>query len=77
MLLMSLASSAAMSMGLTPNPQTGASDVDARMAKFNIDLLVILQQKTTGNLTGDEKRFLDAIVSDLQLKFVNVKGASL
>jgi hypothetical protein len=69
-LIMSVASSAAMSLGLAPNPQTGKIEKDKAMAKFNIDLLVLLQEKTKNNLNEDEKRLLDSIVTDLQMKFV-------
>ena len=72
-LAMSLASSAAMALGLAPNPQDGKINKDKEMAKFNIDLLVMLQEKTKGNLTSDEQRFLGSVVSDLQIKYVNEK----
>ena len=74
MLLMSIASSAAISLGLTPNPQNGQITKDTNMARFNIDLLVILQDKTKGNLTADESKFLEAVLSDLKMKFVSMKG---
>ena len=72
-LVMSIASSAAMSLGLAPNPQTNKLEKDKPMAKFNIDLLVLLQQKTKNNLSEDESRFLETIVSDLQIKFIDLK----
>lgn len=72
-LVMSIASSAAMSLGLAPNPQTNKIEKDKNMAKFNIDLLLILQEKTKKNLTDDECKFLDSIVADLQLKFIDFK----
>lgn len=72
MLAMSIASSAAMSMGLAPHPESGETQKDKNMARFNIDLLVMLQDKTKGNLTDDEKRFLDSLVTDLQMKFVQM-----
>ncbi len=71
-LVMSVASSAAMSMGLAANPQTGKTEKDKNMAKFNIDLLVMLKNKTINNLTTEEKHFIDSIVSDLQMKFVHM-----
>lgn len=70
MLVMSIASSAAMALGLTPDPLTGTTTSDRNMARFNIDLLVILKEKTKGQLTKDEESLLDHLVSDLQLKFV-------
>ncbi|WP_413560427.1 DUF1844 domain-containing protein [Bdellovibrio sp. HCB209] len=71
-LIMSLASAAIMAMGLAPDPQTGQTSKDKNMARFNIDLLVILQQKTKGNLTADESQFLDNLINDLQMKFVSI-----
>jgi hypothetical protein len=73
MLLMSIASSAAMFMGLSPNPQTGKTSTDKNMARFNIDLLLVLQEKTKSNLSDDERNFLEAVISDLQMKFVSMK----
>ncbi len=72
-LVMSIASSAAMSMGLSPNPQTNKIEKDKNMAKFNIDLLLILQEKTKKNLTDDECKFLDSVVADLQMKYIDFK----
>lgn len=72
MLAMSIASSAIMSMGLAPNPQTNETKKDKDMAKFNIDLLVMLQDKTKNNLNDEEKRFLDSVVTDLQMKFLQM-----
>lgn len=72
MLTMSIASSAAMSLGLVPNQQTNKTEVDKNMAKFNIDLLIMLKEKTKNNLSSDESKFLDSIISDLQLKFVEI-----
>ncbi len=71
-LTMSIASSAAMSMGLAPDPQTGKTHVDKNIARFNIDLLLMLQTKTKNNLNADETRFLDSVVQDLQMKFVQM-----
>lgn len=73
MLVMSIASSAAMALGLTPDPQTGKTDPDKNMARFNIDLLVILKEKTNGQLTTEESRLLEHLISDLQLKFIQNK----
>lgn len=72
MLIMSIASSAIMAMGLAPNPQTGETGKDKNMARFNIDLLLVLQEKTKGNLTSDETAFLDNLIKDLQMKFVSI-----
>lgn len=69
-LAMSIASSAAMSLGLAPNPNSGQVEKDKNMAKFNIDLLVMLQEKTQNNLNDEEKKFLGSLLSDLQMKYL-------
>ncbi|MGE5087299.1 MAG: DUF1844 domain-containing protein [Bacillota bacterium] len=71
-LIMSLASSAVMAMGLAPDPASGKINKDKNMARFNIDLLLVLQEKTKGNLTADESKFLENLINDLQMKFVSV-----
>ncbi len=71
-LIMSIASSAVMAMGLAPNPQNGEVSKDKNLARFNIDLLLVLQAKTKGNLSSDEAKFLENLISDLQMKFVSV-----
>lgn len=58
MLIMSMASSALMAMGLTPDPQTGKAEQDKQMARFNIDLLLNLKEKTKNNLTGEDMFFV-------------------
>lgn len=73
MLVMSIASSAAMAMGLAPHPENGQTEVDKPMAKFNIDLLIMLKDKTKNNLDTEEQKFIDSVVSDLQIKFVQTK----
>lgn len=69
-LAMSIASSAVMSLGLAPNPATEKVEKNIEMARFNIDLLKLLKDKTKGNLETEESQFLDSIIGDLQLKFV-------
>ncbi|MBV2169577.1 MAG: DUF1844 domain-containing protein [Bdellovibrio sp.] len=71
-LIMSIASSAVMAMGLAPHPQSGEVSKDKNMARFNIDLLLVLQEKTKGNLSGDEAKFLENLISDLQMKYVSI-----
>lgn len=69
-LVLSIGSSAAMALGLAPNPTTGKVDKNLELARFNIDLLRMLREKTNGNLTTDEQNFLNSIVTDLQMKYV-------
>ncbi len=70
-LVLSIGSSAAMALGLAPNPSNGKMEKDKELARFNIDLLRMLREKTVNNLSSDEQRFLDSVVTDLQVKYVN------
>lgn len=73
LLSMSIASNAMMALGLTPDPQTGKTEVDKHLARFNIDLLLVLKEKTKNNLSADEVGLLDHILQDLQMKFIQIK----
>lgn len=72
-LILSLASSAVMSLGLEKNPHTNKIEKDLDVARFNIDMLKVLQEKTKNNLSKEEEQFLGSVVSDLQLKYVEAK----
>jgi len=72
-LVLSIASSAAMALGLAPHPISGKVEKDLDMARFNIDLLAVLEEKTKGNRTSDEERFLTSVLQDLKMKFVQAQ----
>ena len=73
LLVMSMASNAMLALGLTPDPQTGKTEVDKNLARFNIDLLMMLKDKTKGNLSNEDIDLLNHILQDLQSKFIQVK----
>jgi hypothetical protein len=71
-LVLSVASSAAMSLGMAPDPNTGQTAVDKKMAQFNIDLLEVLKKKSENNRTNEEEKLINQLLSDLKMKFVSV-----
>lgn len=73
-LVISIASSAVVNLGLEKDPQTGKVEINRDLARYSIDMLVILRDKTKNNLSESEKNYLDAILQDLQLKFVQIKS---
>lgn len=73
MLVMSIASSALMSLGLSPDPNTGKPAPDKQVARFNIDLLTMLKEKTKNNLNTEDQDLLNQILQDLQMKFLQMK----
>ena len=72
LLVMSIGSSATIHLGLTPD-EHGQTVANKAMAKFNIDLLAILKEKSKGNLTPEEGNLLESILNDLQLKYIQTR----
>ena len=68
--LLGFASSALIHMGVQANPDSGALVQDAALARKVLDVLALLREKTRGNLTQEEERFFDSLLTDLRLKFV-------
>lgn len=71
--LMNIASSAFVYLGLVEHPGTGRRQVDLMAAKETIDVLVMLHEKTKGNLTKGEGRFFEDLLADLQTQFVAMR----
>ena len=55
-----------LSLGLLENPVTGTKQKNLPQAKLIYDDLVMLQEKTVGNLEDDEQAHLDKVVGDLR-----------
>lgn len=68
--VMSLASSAFVHMGDAPHPETGATAEHLALAKQTIDILGMLEAKTKGNLGEDEAKFLENLLADLRIRYV-------
>jgi hypothetical protein len=68
--VLSLSHSALMHLGEAPDPETDEVATNLTLAKQNIDLLALLEDKTKGNLTGDEERLLAQVLFDLRMRFV-------
>ena len=68
--LLGFASSALIHMGVQAHPESGGLTRDAEQAREVLDLLSLLREKTRGNLTLEEDRFFDSLLTDLRLKFV-------
>ena len=75
-LILSIGSNAAMSLGLSPHPESDQMSIDLEIARFNIDLLKVIQEKTKNNLSEEERHLLTNMLSDLQFKYVDVKSKS-
>ncbi len=69
-LVLSLNTSALMHLGETPEAG-GQGEPNLPMARHTIDMLCILEEKTRGNLTGEEERLLHQVLFDLRMRFTN------
>ena len=68
--VLSLGSSALLHLGEIENPNDGVSQKDLPLAKHTIDILVMLEEKTKGNLSSAEERLMESLLYDLRLRYV-------
>ena len=68
--LLSLSSSTLLHLGEIADPQSGEKKKDLALAKQSIDIIVLLKDKTKGNLTQEEEKLLDHLLYDLRMRFV-------
>ena len=73
--VLGLASTVLIHLGEGPDPDTGSAKPNLFMAKQSLDLLELLFSKTKGNLTSDEERLFQSVLTDLRLKFVGASRA--
>lgn len=76
--VLSLAHTAAVHFGDVPDPVTGqTAETNLPAAQQMIDILALLEAKTRGNLTAEERQLLEQLLYELRLRFVEVsKGGS-
>lgn len=72
-----LATQSFYALGLIGNPEDGsAPEPNIELAKYTIDMLNDLEEKTKGNLSKEEEEILKAAVSQLRMAFVQVSQNS-
>lgn len=72
-LILSLSSSSLYHLGEVPDPETGEKKKDLALAKHAIDTISMLKEKTVGNLTEEEQRFIESVLTDLRWRYVKAK----
>ena len=73
--VISLASSAAIHFGDLPDPNTGErAELNLDGAGQMIDILALLEEKTRGNLTLEERQVLEQVLYELRMRFVEAAG---
>ena len=69
--VLSLAHTAAFHFGDVPDPVTGESGTaNLAAAQQIIDILALLEQKTRGNLTAEERQLLEQLLYELRMRYV-------
>jgi hypothetical protein len=69
--VMSLAHTAAVHFGDVPDPVTGQkAETNLAAAQQMIDILSLIEQKTRGNLTAEERQLLEQLLFELRLRYV-------
>jgi len=73
--VLSLASTAAIHFGDLPDPQSGEPvEPNLEGAAQMIEILALLDEKTKGNLTAEERQILDQVLYELRMRFIEAKG---
>jgi hypothetical protein len=68
--IMSLTSSAFYHLGDMPDPSTGKTETNLPAVQQTIDMLIMLREKTKGNLKEDESKLIEQLIYELQVKYV-------
>jgi hypothetical protein len=67
-----LASQAIMGLGAVQDQKSGGVVIDLEGARFAIDLLAVVEEKTKGNLTDEETKELQQVLRELRGRFVQI-----
>lgn len=71
--VLSLASTALISIGKMPTPDGDIPPIDLETARHLIDVLAMLEQKTKGNLDEAETKLLQSLIYDLRVAYVDAQ----
>jgi hypothetical protein len=70
-LIMTFQAAAMQQMGKLKNPISDKIERDLQQAQLSIDILDMLEEKTRGNLSEDESRFLKGVLQEIKLNYVD------
>lgn len=68
-LVLFLTTIASQHLGVVKNPLTDKVEKNLELAKYTIDSLDMLREKTKGNLTKEEEELLESIINSLKLSY--------
>ncbi len=76
-LITAMAGQAVAAMGQIPDPMTGKTLVQVEQAKYFIDTLGMLEEKTEGNRTDEESAMLTQVLHQLRMMYVAAEDVSV
>lgn len=62
-----------MGAGQDGQPRKDAKETNLGLARQNIDIIRLLQEKTRGNVTAEEEKLFETVLTDLMLKYHQLK----
>ncbi|MFU8769345.1 MAG: DUF1844 domain-containing protein [Desulfotignum sp.] len=68
--ILSIYSSGLVQLGKVADPSTGETKKDLMVAKYTVDMMAMLAEKTKGNLNKDEENLMRALLSEIRLAYV-------
>lgn len=74
--LSSIAMQVMIALGKLENPLTGKTEINPEQARFLIDTLSLIKEKTKGNLTSEEEKFLNESLYNLRMTYIEVKEST-
>jgi len=76
LLLTTLATEAMVSLGLIPHPATGQPVVQRNHAKYVIDTIEMLRDKSKGNLSPHESQLTESLLHQLRMAYLGLDTAA-
>ncbi len=74
-LVLSLSQSALVHLGQAEDGEGGPASVNFDLARHSIELIGLLEDKTRGNLTGQEERLIGSVLVDLRARLAEIAAA--
>ncbi|MDZ7664344.1 MAG: DUF1844 domain-containing protein [Desulfotignum sp.] len=71
--ILSIYSSGLVQLGKVEDPSTGKTQKDMTVAKYTIEMMAMLSEKTKGNLNKDEENLMRALLSEIRMAYVEAK----
>ena len=72
--ILSLYSTALVQLGELEDPATGIKAINLDLGRQTIDMIIMLEKKTRGNLDNDEANLVKSLVHEVRMAYVKAKG---